>query len=172
MYESVGNIGVPDWVFTEFGHPVEKRNFRYAEMLYPNRELHDHWTTGGSVPDMSKREARMYFFYRSCRYIDSGFEAIHFGQVELMDHKDPNHRNWMDLLTRVRHYAGLHARRRMVLCDAHTHGIVVNGHLLFDFHAYPLMARDVRSSPQKTVLETGYFSSIYGLTEGGITPSG
>jgi len=172
VYESVGKIPVPDWVFTEFNLPIEKRNFRYEAMLYPNGELRNHWTPGASVPDMSKLETRLYFYYRARRYIASGFEAIHFGQVELMDHQDPDHRYWLDMLSRVRRYASLHARRRMVLCDAHTHGIFANRRLLFDFHSYPLMAQDVRSSPQKTELKVGYYNSIYTQSAGGITPSG
>jgi ankyrin repeat protein len=172
VYEGVEKIPVPDWVFTEFGLPVDKRNFYYAAMLYDQGELHNHWTQGASVPDMSKLETRMYFYYRARRYIDAGFEAIHFGQVELMDHRDPDHRYWLDMLTRVRRYAAAHARRRMVLCDAHTHGCYADGRLLFDFHSWPLMAREIVGSPQRAELVVGYYNSIYGLSKGGVTPSG
>ena len=172
VYESIDKIPVPEWVFAEFGLPVKKRNFRYASMLYDKGELHNHWTQGASVPDMSKLETRLYFYYRARRYIDCGFEALHFGQVHLMDHNDTDHRFWLDMLTRVRRYASRQARRSMVLCDAHTHGVHANGRLLFDFHSYPLMAKEVPSAPQKTILLVGYYSSIYGMSEGGVTPSG
>ena len=39
VFEIVGprveQIAVPDWVFTAFGQPVEKRNFRYDDIIYP-----------------------------------------------------------------------------------------------------------------------------------------
>ena len=82
-----------------------------------------------------------------------------------MDEADPEHRHWFALLTRVRRYAARYARRQIVLCDAHTHGVVSDGGLLlFDLHAWPLMARDVKSgpaSPQRVHLEVGYYNSIY-----------
>src|ERR1700733_8267948 len=31
----VEQVPVPDWAFTALGQPVEKRNFRYADMLFP-----------------------------------------------------------------------------------------------------------------------------------------
>ena len=172
VYESVGRIPVPEWVFVEFKQPVEKRNFKYEAMLYGNGKFRDQWTKGASVPDMSKLETRMYFYYRARRYIEAGCESIHFGQIGLMDQNDVDHHWWMDMLTRVRAYAAGHARRRMVLCDAHTHGASADGRLLFDFHAWPLMSRDVLASPQKEELVVGFKNSIYGHSDGGVTPSG
>lgn len=173
IYDKINNIPVPDWVFEEFGLPVEKRNFRYDDMRYNDGKYLNHWTQGASVPDMTKRETRMYFYYRGRRYIDAGFESIHWGQVHLMDEADPAHASWLDLLTRVRRYASRSARRRMILCDAHTHGVVTGaGKLLFDFHSWPLMAHDVKDQPQKVRLEVGYYNSIYHKSRGGVTQSG
>src|ERR1039457_2940172 len=31
----VEQVSVPEWALTALGQPVEKRNFRYADMLYP-----------------------------------------------------------------------------------------------------------------------------------------
>ena len=59
--------------------------------------------------------------------IEVGIEAIHFGQVEIMDDRDPDHAHWRDLLARVRSYASRHARRRFLLTDAHVpSGGIVN----------------------------------------------
>lgn len=171
-HTNVNGIRIPLWVFSEFGLPVEARNFRYDAMLYRDGKFVDHWQKGASVPDMSQLETRMWFYYRARRYIDLGFEGIHFGQVHLMDNADPGHKYWFDLLTRVRAYAKEHARRHFVLCDAHTHGVVEEGKLLFDFHAYPLRTKDVISEPQKVILEEGFIDSIYGRSRGGLTPSG
>lgn len=168
----VEKIPIPAWVFEEFGLEVEERNFNYEAMLYDDRRYFNQWGNRGSVPDMSKLETKMWFFYRAARYIDAGFEAIHFGQVHLMDKKDPQHRHWFDLLERVRAYAKEHARRKMVLCDAHTHGVVEKEKLLFDFHSFPLRPKDLVGTDQKAILEVGYLSSIFRKSRGGITPSG
>ncbi|MDQ1256726.1 MAG: hypothetical protein QG656_1325 [Candidatus Hydrogenedentes bacterium] len=171
-HTNVNGIPVPAWVFEEFGLPAETRNFRYADMLYEDGRMVDHWLKGASVPDMSRIETRLWFYYRARRYIDLGFEAIHFGQVMIMDGNDPGHVHWRDMLGRVRAYAKQHARRHFVLCDAHTSGFAENGELLFDFHAFPLRTKDVLDKPQETVLEKGFIDSIYGKSAGGKTPSG
>jgi hypothetical protein len=171
-YTGVEKIPVPEWVFMEFGLSPERRNFRYEAMLYPGGKLRDHWVPGGSVPDMSRLETRMWFYYRSRRYIDAGFEAIHFGQVHLMDHNDPQHRHWSDLLERVRRYGRARARRGLVLCDAHTHGVEHEGKLLFDFHSYPLRIRETARVPQEARLSLGHADSIFRRSRGGQTPSG
>ena len=116
----------------------------------------------------------MWFYFLATSYIDVGIEAIHFGQVSLMDKNDPGHRNWFDMLGRVRAYAQQHARRHFVLCDAHEPhgGIVENGKLLFDFHSKPLRIFEVPNQPFKGILQVGYADSLYQASKGGITPSG
>ena len=39
----VESILIPEYVFIEFGQPVEKRNFRYQDMLYANGRFVNHW---------------------------------------------------------------------------------------------------------------------------------
>ena len=39
----VEQVPVPEWAFVALGRPVEKRNFRYADMLYPDGRRKDHW---------------------------------------------------------------------------------------------------------------------------------
>ena len=77
--KEVESIAIPEHVFLEFGLPIEKRNFRYPEMLYASGRFVNHWGGRGSVPDMSRLETRMWFFFLASRYIDDGIEAIHFG---------------------------------------------------------------------------------------------
>jgi len=143
-------------------------------MLYPDGHRVDHWRIGSSVPDMSKLETRMWFFYLAARYIDIGVEAIHFGQVEIMDDRDPDHSAWRDMMARVRQYAAKHSRRHFLLADAHvpSGGIVHDERLLFDFHSFPLRIDEVVADPQKGVLKAGYLDSIFTRSKGGITPSG
>lgn len=172
--KQVETLKVPEWVFNEFALDFENRNFDYEAMLYSDGHRVNQWRAGSSVPDMSKLETRMWFFYLAARYIDIGVEAIHFGQVEIMDDRDLDHRGWRDMLARVRQYAAKHARRHFLLADAHvpSGGIVYDDMLLFDFHSFPLRIDEVVTEPQKGVLKVGYLDSIFTRSKGGITPSG
>jgi hypothetical protein len=169
----VEQIPVPDWVFTALGQPVEKRNFRYADMIYPPAQRRD-WGRNGSVPDVSRIETRLWFYYQAASYIDAGMEAIHFGQVELMARNDRDRANWSQLLALVRAYAAKHARRHMVLCDGHvpSGGLVADGKLLLDFHSFPLRIMEVPDKPQDAILKVGFSDGIYGRSKGGPTFSG
>ncbi|MEI9896456.1 MAG: hypothetical protein WDN28_21990 [Chthoniobacter sp.] len=170
----VDTVPVPERVLREFGQPVEApRNFRYADMLYADGRFVNHWGKS-SVPDMSRVETRMWFYFLVTSYIDVGIEAIHFGQVGLMDKNDPGHVGWLDMLGRVRAYAREHARRHFLVCDAHapTGGFVEDGKLLFDFHSFPLRIVEVADKPYEGVLKVGYADSIFNRSKGGLTPSG
>ena len=170
----VGSITVPKSVLLEFGQPVTDRTFRYDQIIYPSGQAPHHEGSDKAVPDMSRVETRMWFYFLATSYIDAGIEAIHFGQVSLMDKNDPGHKHWLDMLGRVRAYAQQHARRHFVLCDAHEPhgGIVENGKLLFDFHSKPLRIVEVPNQPFKGILQVGYADSLYQASKGGITPSG
>jgi len=172
--EAVGKVPVPAWVFKEFSQKPETRNFDYTKMLFPNGRFVNHWGRGSSVPDIAQMETKMWFFFLSGSYIDTGIEAIHFGQLDLVGNNDPERRNWDELLKRVRGYAAKKARRHYVICDAHVPrgGPVVDGRLLLDVHSFPLRPKEVANSPQKAVLEVGYSDGIYGRSKGGIAPSG
>jgi hypothetical protein len=167
-------VPVPDWAFTALGLPVEKRNFRYEDMLYPSGRFKDHWRTGQSVPDVSRPETKLWFYFLGASFIDAGSEAIHFGQVELMNKNDPNLDHYSQILGLIRSYAAAHARRHMVLCDSHvpSGGLVRDGQLLMDFHSFPLRIMEVPNKPQEAILKLGFSDGIYGRSRGGITFSG
>src|SRR5690606_21282412 len=82
--EKVEDIAVPAWVFETFGLPIEQRNFQYRAMLNENGRLVDHWRKGSSVPDITRQETQLFFYYLARRYMEIGIEAIHFGQAQLM----------------------------------------------------------------------------------------
>ncbi len=169
----VEQVPVPEWVFAAFGQPVEKRNFRYADMIYPDGRRRN-WGRNASVPDVSRPETKLWFYYQAASYIDVGIEAIHFGQVELMGRNDRDLAHWSELLTMVRAYAAKHARRHMVLCDGHVSsgGLVRDGKLLLDFHSFPLRIMETPDKPQEAILKVGFSDGIYGRSKGGETPSG
>lgn len=170
----VEQVPVPDWAFVAFGRPVEKRNFRYADMLYPNGRFKDHWRPGQSVPDVSQLETKLWFYFLGASFIDVGIEAIHFGQTELMNGNDRNLDHYAQVLGLIRSYAAKHARRHMVLCDSHvpSGGLVRNGQLLMDFHSFPLRIMEVPEKPQEAILKVGFSDGIYGRSKGGMTFSG
>ena len=172
--KDVESVQIPLEVFKAFGVPQKVRNFDYEAMLYPFGHRHNHWSKGSSVPDMSRLETKMWFFYVAKRWIDMGIEAIHFGQVEIMDDWDRSHRHWRDMMKKIRDYATKNARRHMVLTDAHvpSGGIVHNGKLMFDLHSFPSRPKSLKGQPHKAILEKGFSDSIYGRSKGGLTPSG
>lgn len=170
----VEQVPVPSWAFKALGRPVEKRNFRYEDMLYQNGRFKNHWQTGHSVPDVSRPETQLWFYFQAASYIDVGCEAIHFGQVELMNGNDQNLDHYWRLLTLIRSYATEHARRHMVLCDSHvpSGGLVRDGKLLMDFHSFPLRIMELPDKPQEAILKVGFADAIYGRSKGGMTYSG
>jgi hypothetical protein len=170
----VEQVPVPDWALVALGQPVEKRNFRYADMLYPNGRFKDHWRAGNSVPDVSRPETKLWFHFLAASFIDAGFEAIHFGQTELMNGNDRNLDHYSQVLTLIRAYAARHARRHMLLCDSHvpSGGLVREGQLLMDFHSFPLRIMEVPEKPQEAILKVGFSDGIYGRSKGGMTFSG
>jgi hypothetical protein len=172
--EQVGRIPVPDWVFKEFAQKPETRNFSYAAMLFPEKYYVNHWGPGSSVPDITRLETRMWFYFLAASYIDIGVEAIHFGQLELIGKTDKGYRSWADLLQRVRRHAAKQARRHYVICDAHVPkaGPVVDGKLLLDVHSFPLRPKEIAHFPQKAELAVGYSDSLYLRSTGGVAPSG
>jgi hypothetical protein len=128
----VGNLPVPDWALAALGQPAEKRNFRYEAMVYASSRDRDQWGQGASVPDVSLNETKLWFYYLAASYIDAGCEAIHFGQAEIMNRNDRGLDHWAQVLGLVRSYAAKHARRHLVLCDAHvpSGGLARQGRLL------------------------------------------
>ncbi|HLX91029.1 MAG TPA: hypothetical protein VKR32_05070 [Puia sp.] len=170
----INQVAVPGWAFTELGLRIEKRNFRYDSIIYADGQMQDHWQKGSSVPDISRSETKLLFYFLARSYIDLGIEGIHFGQVELMNKNDPNLDHYAQLLSLIRSYALVHARRHMILCNAHVPGggFVRGGHLLMDFHAFPLRIMEVRDSPQEAVLQLGFSDGLYNRSKGGYTYSG
>jgi hypothetical protein len=167
-------VPIPEWVFADLGQPVEKRNFRYADMLFPSGLFKDHWRPGQSVPDVSRPETQRWFHFLGCSFIDAGCEALHLGQVELMNRNDRGLEHYAQVLARLRAHAAKHARRHLVLLDAHVPGggLVREGQLLLDFHSFPLRIKEVPERPQEAVLQVGFSDGLYGRSKGGRTYSG
>jgi hypothetical protein len=171
--DQVNQVPVPDWAFKALNMPVEKRNFRYESMLYPDGQFKNQWGRG-SVPDVSQPETQLYFFFQAASYINIGIEAIHFGQVELMNKNDKNLEHYSKVLDLIRKYAKKHARRGMIICDAHVPGggFLREGKLLMDFHSFPMRIMEVSGKPEEAILKVGYTDALFNRSKGGLTYSG
>ncbi len=169
----VEQVPIPDWAFAALGQPVEKRNFRYDDIIFPAGQGRQ-WGPNAAVPDVSRPETKLWFYFLARSYIDLGFEAIHWGQVELMNKNDRGNASWEQVLTLTRAYAVEHARRHMIVCDAHvpSGGLARGGKLLLDFHAFPLRIMEVPDKPEEAILKVGFSDGIYGHSKGGLTYSG
>ncbi|WP_349945555.1 hypothetical protein ABFV83_17120 [Lacrimispora sp. BS-2] len=172
IVERMEEIRIPAYVFKAFGMKPEERTFRMQEALFTDESSgyisrRQDPSKNGGIPDLSRREAQMWFYYRATRYIDCGYEALHMGQVHLYTAHDPGMEKTAQLFTMIREYARVHGRRRKVLLDAHTHGVNIRGKLLFDYHAMPFTRVPLLEVPgEKLVLVRE------GYSEGGENPNG
>ena len=166
---------IPAYVFEAFGKPVEDRCFSWeaARMLPENGGTGWRFPDGrmpgkcGAMPDLNRDEARMWFYYRATRYIDCGYEALHMGQIHLYTAEDKGMKKTYELFQMIRDYAAKNARRHKVLMDAHTHGVSVNGKLLFDYHAMPFTRAPLEHYEGKRLVLVRE-----GFSEGGENPNG
>lgn len=184
--KQINSIQIPEYVFEAFGIPIEKRNFSYEKMLFPNKKYLNVFGDG-STPDITNRETQMYFYWRACNFIDLGYEALHMGQVHWMSERDSKFSCFSKVFKMVRAYAKKNARRKMVLINAHTLGMYdENGNLLFDFNEWPMRGVEPEGSvphtpeeyPQEMILAVNdweasdWRSCIFTKSKGGRTPSG
>lgn len=168
VYPCIKDFKVPAYVFEAFGIPPQDRGFCYQQMTFPQAPpgfiLEGE---GYAIPDISRLEARLWFYYRATQYIDAGYEALHMGQIHLYAANDHGMVKLAELMGMIRAYAKAHARRHLVLMDAHSHGISIGGKLLLDYHAMPYTRYPVldREGEALVLVREGF-------SEGGVNPSG
>jgi hypothetical protein len=170
---NVNSVSIPAWVFKRFDLPVEQRTFSYEAMLNTYGRLVNHWGRS-SVPDVSRIETKLWFYYLAGAYINIGCEALHLGQVRLIGMADRDLKHWSQLLAKIRAYARTHARRHLVLLDAHepTWGMIIDGVSLLDFNSFPMRIKEVPDKPYEAVLEVGHLDAMFKKSKGCISPSG
>ncbi|MCK9412029.1 MAG: hypothetical protein M0Q53_06990 [Prolixibacteraceae bacterium] len=166
----VNTLPIPAYVFQQFNLPVETRNFRQSDMVFADNPIINRPYT---VPDITKMETRLWYYYLATSQIDAGIESIHWGffEPQAVNDKASGYTNYFDMFARVRLYAKTHARRHFVLCNADANVAPGNGgDLLFDFGSGNLHAngiQEVLTDPQKCIL-----TGKYGSSGNGVTPSG
>ncbi|MBE6835134.1 MAG: hypothetical protein E7515_02645 [Ruminococcaceae bacterium] len=160
--DDVENVRIPRFVFEAFSLPFEERCFDFDKCVSGNAEGY-----GFHMPDISKTETQMWFYYRGVRYIDCGFEAFHMGQIHLYTFNDRGYKAIGKVIGMLREYGKKNARRHKVIFDAHSHLLVVNGKSLLDYNAMPLTRFPVLDrGGEKLVLVRE------GKSGGGISPEG
>jgi len=171
---SVNNITIPEWVFTAFQLPVVQRNFKYHHMLYDDFPAKHQIGTDGGVPDMSRLESRLWFYFRAKKYIDAGAESLHLGQYKIMAENDPQSLHWFDLASKIRKYALKNSRRGFIWLNAHAGAYVTPPgdfqRLLFDFHEAPTWPKQRGDKIEQATIEKNYLDHpFFGKTYKGIT---
>lgn len=172
IVECIEDIKIPEYVFSDFGMEPEDRTFRLCDTLFLEKPKgyifkRKERNKNGGIPDLSRIETQMWFYYRATSYINCGFEALHMGQIHLYTANDRGLIKTQKVFQMIRDYGRKHARRHKVLLDAHTHGININGELLFDYHAMPFTRvplMEVKGNKLVLVRE--------GYSEGGKNPNG
>ena len=181
MFETVStkvnDIPVPDWVFTAFGKTPEERNFNFDNIRDEGGTYLNQWGEGTCVPDMSREESQMWFYYMGVKYMEIGIEALHCGQVMLMSSmgdSENGYAGFRNLMDKLREAAKTKALHGTIIFDGHltNGGIVVDGQHLFDFTSFPLRVKEVSGDPIKGELKKGFNDCIIGYTQAGMTPSG
>lgn len=182
----VNNIAVPSWVFDEFGQPVVTRNFDWQQMVYSDQRVSDGNPNTPAI-DITRLESRMWFYYWARRYIDLGYEDMHFGELITVTQNDlPSYTHYWDLVGRVRTYAASHARRGFILINAipylsdtagnadwsGQYGVVnSDGYLLFDYYYAAIRPQENPNSPYDAILGD-FKDTIFGRNRGGLSPNG
>lgn len=172
--KTVDKVKIPAWVFEAHGRPVEKRCFRYDDMICLDGSYVNRWAEQASVPDVTRDETKLWFTFLMYSYINIGVEAFHLGQIALIGTHDKNWNHFNELVTMVREYAKKHARRKYVLIDAHTPrgGMLRNGVSLLDFNSMPMRPKETPDVYMGAELEIGFEGALYQKSLGCVTPSG
>ncbi|MBQ7840450.1 MAG: hypothetical protein IJ390_08220 [Lachnospiraceae bacterium] len=170
--QNIETVRIPDQVQAAFGFEPTDRCFRLEDTLFGEEpadfsNLREEKSKRGGIPDLSRTETQMWFYYRATRYIDCGFEALHMGQLHLYTANDRGMKKTAELFAKIRAYAAMHARRHLVLMDAHSHGVVIGGKSLLDYNAMPFTSKPIMEAEGKklALVREGY-------SEGGENPSG
>ena len=165
----VESTPVPAYVFETFGLPGETRCFSFADMKMDDLPANYWENPSHSVPDITKREAQMWFFYRAAEYIKAGCEAVHLGQIHVIGKHDKDLSCWKFVTDKIRAFAKVHARRHHVLLDGHTIEQARYSDIV-DYNAFPIRPKEIPSQPMKCLCEENYLDSMFNETDGQFRP--
>lgn len=195
----VNTVKIPTYVFEEFNLPVENRNFEYTRMKHTDGPYSSdsYWYLPGTgVPDITRTEAKLWYYYWATVYINAGYESIHLGQSMLVAQKDNNSDlrynmiNLREVFEKIRVYAKANARRKFVLLASHAYAPQwvtysdkatatsnQDRKLIYDFHSFPTRPDDRGEGMDEkgylpVKITVGFGDAIYGKSAGGHNPQG
>ena len=189
-------VKIPEYVFEAFGQQPENRNFSYEKMRNTSFANNFWGEENSSVPDITKLETKMWFYYWGTFYINAGYECIHMGQTMLIGSHDlntdmrQNMKNFREVYDKLRAYAKQHGRRKFVLISSHAYDSKYTAYsdvatpkdytqqkLMYDFHTFPIRPDDRgqvmgEDGFMPVKITQGHIDSIYGRGAGGLNPNG
>jgi hypothetical protein len=101
-----------------------------------------------NCPDITKIEARMWFYYLAKIYIDLGYKSIHMGQANLWGDKNNNFNSTINVISRIRNYAS--QQNKFVLLTEENFKSLKNpgtNTFMFDYDSRAMRPREI-SNPQ------------------------
>jgi hypothetical protein len=113
--QSVSYVSIPESVINEFRNDPDFDNSYYLNLNGTPKKIkftvnRINFVNGGNLsncPDITRIEARMWFFHCSKIYIDLGFKSIHMGQMQNWDKLELNsgYSYAIQTINRIRNYA-------------------------------------------------------------------
>lgn len=97
-----------------------------------------------NCPDISRIEARMWFYYLAKMYIDLGYKSIHMGQLNLWSRQDPALTYTTALLGMIRSYAQS-KNTFVLLTEENNRALKFPGtsNFMFDYDSRAIRAREI-----------------------------
>lgn len=118
LTNSVNTPGlIPNYVFEAFGiapRLLNKENMIYSEEDAEVIRIYTNPSPGSGVeigdrrswiPDITRIETQIWYYYLATTYIQKGIEALHFGQSTLINRKDIGNKELWGLIQKIRDYA-------------------------------------------------------------------
>ncbi|WP_165903722.1 T9SS type A sorting domain-containing protein [Hymenobacter gummosus] len=90
LHSNASSILIPDWVYKDWGltPPMPARTFIPDSITYTPNDPNNPTANNNLAPDVTKREAKLWIYYRACMYMACGIEALHMGPWDYMAAND------------------------------------------------------------------------------------
>lgn len=120
------------------------RNFNVGNIYFLTTDNEDFTK---EVPDITRIEAKMWFYYLAKMYIDAGFTSLHMGDAQKWSYHDiPNYDHTYNILSKIRAYAA--NKGQLLVMNSELSDIYHNGGLLFDFNNVVARPREYPPHPE------------------------
>jgi hypothetical protein len=192
--DMVANWNIPQYVLTEFNVSNHGLHFNVYDMAYTDymtNSSHNYFDYGfhgnpaepnAIVPDITRLESQMWYFYMATQFIDFGCESISFSNIKATSQSAGANLAWQNVIQRIRNYADNRSDIRFLLVTAQvdasmTNMIKVGNDLLLDFDTAPLRPLEDLTNLNTSwgggaIVTESNCSQLFNNTFGGKNPSG